>query len=852
MAKKISGLTIAINADTSGVTKGLGDISEESKKLSANLKAVDSLLKLDPTNTDLLAERQKLLSSSIETTSKKLEQLKAAQDDVNKALSEGKISDSEYIAFQKEIVYTEKRLNDLKAQEDNTGKSTKKLDEDTSKLSDTLKSGLAAGAQAAAAAVAAVGAAAVAAVTSVVKLADETAKLGDDIDKQSQKMGLSSEAYQEWSFIMQHSGSDIDKMSTAMQKLADAATDPSDSVTEAFQKIGMSIDEVKGMDQQELFAATITALQGMEDETERAAAAKDILGNASKDLGALLNTSAEDTEAMRQQVHDLGGVMSGEAVKSAAAYEDSLLNMNTAIDGIKNGIASNFIPAITTVMDGVTDVLSGSEDGIDTVKQGINDFATAITDTVGELKGKFSEIGQPVVDALSQILPDILTLGTDLVLDLLKGIATALPDVAKTAVTIVLQLVDGILKMLPDLLKAGVDVIVALVGGIAKALPQLLPAAVKAITAIVKGLTDSIPDLIAAAMALILALADGLIKAIPELLTSLPQIITSLLNGILGAIPQVIQTGIKLLTALTGALPDIIATIVQVLPQIITAIIGALMENLPLIINAGFDLMSALLGNLPGIIAEIVTAIPLIIAAIWQAVSEFYPQMGEYGLQLFQQLTSRGEEIKTKIQELIPKIITGIADAFMEKYNDLQNMGMNIFDNVAQGIQSVLSNAWNWGSDLISNFVSGITENISKVVSAATNIGQTIKDYIGFSEPDKGPLSDFHTFAPDMMQLFANGIADNTDIVANEFNDSLKAIGNVAKMDGISAQYGRQSAISNSALSPGATTQTINVNVSVGSIASDYDVNRMTDQMIMDISAGLAQLKSRQSALIGV
>ena len=101
------------------------------------------------------------------------------------------------------------------------------------------------------------------------------------------------------------------------------------------------------------------------------------------------------------------------------------------------------------------------------------------------------------------------------------------------------------------------------------------------------------------------------------------------------------------------------------------------------------------------------------------------------------------------------------------------------------------------------------------------------------------------------MKIFADGIADNTDLIANEFNDSLKAIGNVAKMDGISTQYGKQSSLSGLAASAG-SAQTINVNVSVGSIASDYDVNRMTDQMIMDISAGLAQLKSRQSALVGV
>ena len=138
MAKKISGLTIAINADINGVTKGLGAVSEESKKLSANLKAVDSLLKLDPTNTDLLAERQKLLQESVDATSKKLEMLKDAQDDVNAAFESGKISDAEYVAFQKEIVYTQKRLEDLTGQMSELSKESETVKTPLEKLNGTI------------------------------------------------------------------------------------------------------------------------------------------------------------------------------------------------------------------------------------------------------------------------------------------------------------------------------------------------------------------------------------------------------------------------------------------------------------------------------------------------------------------------------------------------------------------------------------------------------------------------------------------------------------------------------------------------------------------------------------------
>lgn len=849
--KKISGLTIAINADTSGVTKGLGAVSDESKKLSNNLKAVDSLLKLDPTNTELLAERQKLLSQNVETTSKKLEMLKAAQEDVNKAFSAGSISDSEYIAFQRELVNTQKRLDDMTKTEDDAASATKNLakevdsaDAESGKFGETLKSGVVAGAQMAATAVAAVGTAAVAAVTGVVKMASDTAQLGDEIDKQSQKLGMSAEAYQEWAFIMEHSGSDIDKMSTSMKKLAEAATDPSDAVTAAFQKIGMSMDEVAGMSQEELFSATITALQGMESSTERTAIANDLLGKSAMDLGALLNTSAADTEAMRQQVHELGGVMSDDAVKNSAAFQDSLQNLTVSFDGIKNGIASDFLPSLTNMMDGITGVLTGSDEGVTTFMEGLQEFTATVGETVDNLRDRLGGIAGVLLSAITDNLPSILGLGMDIVMELADGITDALPQIADASVDIVTQLVDGLLGILPRLMATGVDVIVSLANGIAKALPTLIPAAVQAVTAIVQGLSDSLPDIIGAALTLVSALADGLIAAMPELMNALPGIISSLVNGLLSSIPQIIETGITLFTALVDALPDIINGIVEVLPQIVTSITSAFMAHAPEIMSAGFDLLTALIDNLPGIIGQLITAIPLIVAALGQALTEQLPAMGEYGMTLFTQLSERGEEIRTKICELIPKIIESIGSAFMDKYNDLQRIGMDIFDNVSNGIRSVLSNAWAWGSDLISNFVAGIWANIQSVIDAAVNIGNTIRDYIGFSEPDKGPLSNFHTFAPDMMELFATGIKDNAYLIGQSFTESLAGLETAVNVQGANDTPSVAPAVS-------AGLPVFNVNVSVGSISSDYDVNRMTDQMMADISEGLAQLQSRQAALVG-
>ena len=221
-------------------------------------------------------------------------------------------------------------------------------------LGSKIKSGLGTAGKIAAGALVAAGTAAVAVSKAFMDGVNATAQYGDHIDKMSQKLGISATAYQEWDAILQHSGTSIDSMQRGMMTLSKAAENGSD----AFEKLGISQEDVASMSQEDLFGAVIKGLQGMEEGSERAVLAQELLGGAAKELGPLLNTSAEDTEAMRQAVHDLGGVMSDDAVKAAAAYQDSLQDMQTAFGGLKNNMMSGFMPSLTKVMDGLTELFS--------------------------------------------------------------------------------------------------------------------------------------------------------------------------------------------------------------------------------------------------------------------------------------------------------------------------------------------------------------------------------------------------------------------------------------------------------------------------------------------------------------
>lgn len=298
----------------------------------------------------------------------------------------------------------------------------------------------------------------------LVKGVGDLAEYGDHIDKQSQKMNMSAQAYQEWDAIMQHSGTSIDSMRMSMKTLANAA----ESGNDAFGLLGMSLEDIQRMSSEELFKATITALQSVESDTQRTFIAGQLLGRGATELGALLNTSAEDTEKMRQRVHELGGVMSDEAVKAAAAYQDSLQDMKTSMSGLTRGITSEFLPSFTEVMDGLTNIFAGEDGGAEKVSKGIDDILGNISSAVTKLKPVVSKIGGVIASAVKENAPKLIKEGTKLFGDIVVGVVRNLPDILSTAGDVVGTIGDTLLGYLPDWLSDDIRKIVSSISGFAE------------------------------------------------------------------------------------------------------------------------------------------------------------------------------------------------------------------------------------------------------------------------------------------------------------------------------------------------------------------------------------------------
>lgn len=139
MAETIKGINVVIGAETSGLSAALSDVNKRSRDIQSELKQVEKLLKLDPTNTELIAQKQKLLGDAVENTSEKLNRLRQAQAQVNEQFARGEINEKQYRAFQREIAKTEQELRSYESRVEGAARETKGLGQESQKTGRDLK-----------------------------------------------------------------------------------------------------------------------------------------------------------------------------------------------------------------------------------------------------------------------------------------------------------------------------------------------------------------------------------------------------------------------------------------------------------------------------------------------------------------------------------------------------------------------------------------------------------------------------------------------------------------------------------------------------------------------------------------
>ena len=480
------------------------------------------------------------------------------------------------------------------------------------------------------------------------------AEYGNNIDKMAQKMGMSIESYQEWDAVMQHSGTPMDAMKASMKTLANAAESGSD----AFTQLGISQEEIANMSQEQLFERTIAALQNVEDSTQRTYLAGKVLGRGATELGALLNTSAEDTQAMRDRVHELGGVMSEDAVKAAAAYQDSLQDMTTAFSGLSRNLLSEFLPSITGVMNGLTEIFSGnSSEGIGMITAGIQDLLNGIGAAIPQI----ATIATSIITAVGQTIIANLPMIAEAAIGIVATLATAVFENAPLIWESVLGVLDvignTIIEYGPTLLEQGFDMIMNLATGIIENAPAAADSLSEAVSQGLALLEEKLPDFLDKGMAAIEQLATGIIENLPAVITSMGEITMNLISFLMEHMPEYLQKGIELLQNIGQGIMDNLPEILGTMAGVLADLIAGIAEKLPDFLQKGLELLGE-------IGAGLIQAIPDLLAMLPEIFDNILNELGSYDW------LSIGKNIIDGIAEGVASFAKNLADAAISAVGD--------------------------------------------------------------------------------------------------------------------------------------------------------------------------------------
>ena len=435
MAGKIRGITIELGGDTSGLTKSLQDANKEIKSTQQQLKDVEKLLKLDPTNTELLRQKQQLLGQAIQETNGKLEDLKKAEEQMKAA---GVDQNSEqFMALKREIVATEGELKNLTKEADNTVSAFDKIKGAADKVAQGAKN-IADKTKVLSGAGAAVGGGLLAAGGNAIKTADDLATL-------SKRTGLSTDMLQQFAYASDMVDVSTEELAGAVAKMKKNMGD----APEKFEALGISVMNADGSYRslEEVFYASLGALSQIGDETERDLAAMDLFGKSGDTLATIIDDGGASLQEYGAKAQELGLILSEDTIGKLTSTGDTIDEMKARATAtlveVGATLLENLAPAIETIVEKIGEVVNWlgtlDSDTLNTILV-VAGVIAAISPLAGIIGGISTAIGV-LSSAISFIVANPIVLLIAAIVGLVTLIATK-GDQIKA----ILQKVDDFLK----------------------------------------------------------------------------------------------------------------------------------------------------------------------------------------------------------------------------------------------------------------------------------------------------------------------------------------------------------------------------------------------------------------------
>lgn len=730
MASNIKGIIIEIEGKTDGLAKSLKEVDKSIKETQTALKKVNDALKLDPKNVQLVAEKQKLLQQQIQNTSERLQMLEQAAQEAAEALANGEISEAEYAQLAAEVELCRQNLEQLNKEAANSNslskafeEAGKKLDEVGHKLEDVgdKVKGFGDGmTKYVTAPIAAVGTASVASFKEVDKSLDIVIK----------KTGATGEKLEEFEQIFKNIATtvpvDMDKVGAA--------------VGEVNTRFGVTGDELEKLSIAFIEFSEInnTDVSNSVDNVQKALAA---FGLDADDAADLLDRLSYVSQSSGANVDTLTAGL----IQNAAAFQEMGLSIDQAAQFM--GELETSGANSETVMQGMRKALkSAAEDGTD-LNTALMDLQNAILNGTDDMDGltyayeMFGKSGDQIYSSVRNGTVDFSNLGA------------AAEDAGGTVARTFEATNDPLNNTRTTMNKLKITL-----GDVGETIAGMLVPAVEVLNNVLSDLNEWWNSLDESQQKAILTFA-GVVAVIGPVIAIIGSLIGSVGSLMIGVGALSTLLGTTGLAATFAALLPIIGEVVAVITAVI-AIGWGLYEVVTGIIDIveNWDILMAQLG-------EDLGAVFGGIKEDWNAAVEGIAWGIEEAKKGWDDMKESFKSKWTEMNETSKSTWSSIKEDAVAKALSMRDSIQEKVDAIRGFFEALGPDAFKWGKDLLQNFIDGIKSLWNSFTGTIGDLTGYIKANLGFSEPEQGPLSNFSSFSPDMIDLWNKGIYDNLDKV---------------------------------------------------------------------------------------
>ena len=797
-AGRIKGITIEIGGDSSKLTTALSKVDRSIKETQSNLRDLDGALKLDPGNADLLKDKQRELAIQIDETKKKIETEKEALDQMKNSDGFDENSrDAQNLKTQIDLDTAALKGLEKQAKDSSSvlGQQMKVAGDKIKEVGDKIKG-----------------------------VGDGIADLGSTMTTKVTApivgaLGGSVKAAIDWETaftgVKKTVNATDEEFAQLEQNIKDMATRTASSkediagVMEIAGQLGVS-----GVDGLTKFTETMINLN---DTTNLSA--EDAATNLARFMN-ITGDSYENADKLGSSIVDLGN--------NFATSESEIVEMATrlASAGTIAGLSSTDILGLAASMSSVG---IEAEAGGTAMSQTLQGIAKAVDESGPKLE-ELARVSGMSADQFSE------TWKTSPI-DAVSAFITGLSNMDEES--------ESTIQTLDNLDMAGIRQS-GMLQSLALASDQLTGAIETSDTAYEENnaLQEEAQkryDTQAAKLSQLKERFMNVAVEIGEMLMPTLEKLTGFIESLIdqwNALDESEKENILKTVELIAAIGPVLLIIGEVIAGVgtLVATLGTIVSTAPAIGAALAAIGAALTGPI-GIILAIIAALVALGVAIyanWDKIKAFCADVAEGFGRLKADVVAKWTEIKTNIANKVTEIKTNAVN----KFNEIKTKVSTAFTNLKTGISTTVGKikstiaekiggavdfikelpgkALQWGKDLIGNFVDGIKGKLDKAGEAAGWIAEKVAGFLHFSEPDEGPLSNFHTFAPDMVKLFAQGITQSLPMLEKAADQMAGVIAN----DATATIQGGQTAAS----------KTVNAPISINVYgAAGQDVNQLAD-----------------------